>query len=184
MKHSSWRPGRIVTKIFYDTEFLENGKTIELISIGMVTEHGDSYYAVNATMPFGEILKHEWLMKNVVPSLPTVGNPLDIDFHLNFNHPSVKSRSLIATEVSKFVLQNVNPSLWAYYGAYDHVVLCQLFGRMIDLPRGFPMWTNDLMTLIRSLPDPPEQESVAHNALNDAYWNRDTYRWIHGLRRT
>lgn len=34
--------------------------------------------------------------------------------------------------------------LYGYYSAYDHVALCWLFGKMIDLPKGFPMFTIDL----------------------------------------
>lgn len=34
----------------YDTEFLEDGSTIELISIGIVCEDGREYYAVNSDM--------------------------------------------------------------------------------------------------------------------------------------
>ena len=34
--------------------------------------------------------------------------------------------------------------LYGYYSAYDHVVLSWLFGKMIDLPKGFPMYTIDL----------------------------------------
>jgi hypothetical protein len=34
-------------RYFYDTEFIENGKTIDLISIGVVREDGRSYYAVS-----------------------------------------------------------------------------------------------------------------------------------------
>lgn len=38
-----------------------------------------------------------------------------------------------------------NPvQLYGYYSAYDHVALCWLFGKMIDLPTGFPMYTIDL----------------------------------------
>ena len=37
-----------------------------------------------------------------------------------------------------------NPIFYGYYSAYDHVVLCWLFGKMIDLPKGFPMYTKDL----------------------------------------
>jgi hypothetical protein len=162
-------------KIFYDTEFLENGKTIEFISIGMVNEHGNTYYAVNATMPWGDILKHEWLVENVVPHLPLNGSMLD------FNHPSVKSRSLIAQEVQNFVLRERNPRLWAYYGAYDHVVMCQLFGKMIDLPEGFPMFTNDLKTFqyYKGNPRLPIQDPGSeHNALDDALWVKDAYQFL------
>lgn len=37
-----------------------------------------------------------------------------------------------------------NIDLYGYYSAYDHVALCWLFGKMIDLPKGFPMYTIDL----------------------------------------
>lgn len=33
---------------------------------------------------------------------------------------------------------------YGYYSAYDHVVLCWLFGKMIDLPDEFPYYTIDL----------------------------------------
>ena len=34
--------------------------------------------------------------------------------------------------------------LYGYYSAYDHVALSWIFGKMIDLPKGFPMYTIDL----------------------------------------
>lgn len=34
-------------RYFYDTEFIDDGRTIELISIGMVSEDGREYYAVS-----------------------------------------------------------------------------------------------------------------------------------------
>lgn len=62
-------------RIWYDTEFLETSRTIDLISIGMVREDGAEYYAVSneaARRPLcGQIRKHEWLMANVVPAPQT-----------------------------------------------------------------------------------------------------------------
>lgn len=40
------------------------------------------------------------------------------------------------------------PAFYGYYSAYDHVVFCWLFGRMIDLPTGFPMYTRDLKQML------------------------------------
>jgi hypothetical protein len=57
-------------RIFYDCEFLEDGKTIDLISIGMIAEADDEYYAVNSDMPIERIESHGWLMKNVVLIYP------------------------------------------------------------------------------------------------------------------
>jgi len=33
---------------------------------------------------------------------------------------------------------------YAYYADYDWVVFAQLFGKMKDLPKGFPMYCKDL----------------------------------------
>ena len=35
-------------KFWFDTEFIEDGRTIDLISIGMVAEDGRQYYAVSS----------------------------------------------------------------------------------------------------------------------------------------
>jgi hypothetical protein len=164
-------------RLFYDTEFLENGSTIELISIGLVAENGDQYYAVNRDMPVRKIRKHPWLMDNVVPGLPKGHGQARLDmpkrwlFH--YGDRDVKTPKVIASEVRQFILSFPKPQLWAWYGAYDHVALCQLWGRMIDLPDGIPMFTNDLKQEHVRLGSPPlpEQASGVHNALADAKHN-------------
>lgn len=63
-----------------------------------------------------------------------------------------KTNKQIAEEVKNFVngvgedisVGHGDKVLYGYYSAYDHVVLCQLFGKMINLPKGFPMYTKDL----------------------------------------
>lgn len=82
---------------------------------------------------------------------------------------------------------------YAYYGAYDWVAFCWLFGKMIDLPKGFPMYCRDLkqildekemarqdgtdMVELRNLPTYPKQENE-HNALADAKWNKKLYDFL------
>lgn len=193
-------------RIFYDCKFLEDGHTIDLISIGMVahTDVGEreTLYAVNDKLIhkgsdphslYRRITRHRWLMTNVVPNLPLAARrPLNQpdstqaarggDFWLDEESPHVLPLRLIRAQVREFVLGWDEPELWAWYGAYDHVVLCQLFGAMIDLPEGFPMWTNDIRTLAllagKSGRDgAPEQASPAHHALNDARHDRALYEW-------
>ena len=157
-----------MTRYTYDTEFIENGVTIELISIGIVCiDDGREYYAVNADMDQAKVRAHPWLVKNVWPSLPLRENELDL------SHPQVKPKLKIADEVLAFIRAGqTSAELWAYYGAYDHVALCQLWGTMIDLPDGIPMWTNDIQSQAylnrRGL---PHQPSGKHNALEDARFN-------------
>jgi len=161
-------------RIFYDTEFVEDGVTIRLISIGMVAEDGRELYAVNEdTWIIRAAVQDEWLRENVVPSLPVRLVTAGAGWEWDTNHAdweAVIQRNTIAGDVEDFIQSTPDPQLWAWYGAYDHVALCQLWGRMINLPKGVPMWTNDLRQECVRLGDPrmPEQESGEHNALADA----------------
>ncbi|MEU8023782.1 hypothetical protein AB0B88_16355 [Micromonospora haikouensis] len=176
-------------RYFYDLEFLEDGRTIDLISIGIVADDGREYYAVNSDAPMDRIRANDWLVRNVLPSLPIGGRtsldtyvarpvntfpraPLDL-VDLDRRDIQVRPRWVIANEVREFLWsgapdrQECPIELWAYYGAYDHVALCQLWGTMMQLPDGIPMWTNDIMQAAagRAL---PEQPYGHHNALDDA----------------
>jgi hypothetical protein len=180
-------------KIFYDTEFLEDGETIRLISIAMVREDGKSIYRIvedNELMI--DVWNHNWLRHNVVPSLPISSEyeMLDLDgthkplVVWESDHPDYKyvdTRDGIATDIQRFILDTPHPELWAYYAAYDHVALCQLWGRMVDLPNGIPMYTNDLKSEIVRLGalNVPKQSEGLHNALQDAIWNKMTYEYLH-----
>ena len=168
-------------KYFFDTEFIEDGKTIDLISIGIVAEDGREFYAVNANMPEKRIRKHEWLMENVVPHLPQGHG--DWKNHMPkrwlFDHSDhrVKERKAIRREVRDFLLADGNPELWAWFSAYDHVVLAQLFGTMMDLPDGIPMYTNDVRSLVdwTGVYVLPNQAGSAHDALDDARHVKQMY---------
>jgi hypothetical protein len=179
-------------RFFYDCEFIDDSKTIDLISIGMVDDAGREYYAVNADMPFDRIPKHDWLVRNVLPLLPLRNRQVLESFleHPNNLYPRpsldmlgldrtdsrVKPRWVIANEVRDFLLTGDEPQLWAYYAAYDHVALAQLFGPMIALPKGVPMFTHELMQLWEQAGRPlPPVQTDEHDALADARWNRDLF---------
>jgi hypothetical protein len=183
-------------RYYYDTEFLENGRTIDLISIGIVNEEGESYYAVNAEV--GEsvedgslgkrIAASDWLMKNVVPHLPLYGDvkryngvpsnrwmppPLDM------KSTTVRPAWVIANEVREFLAEGGDDiELWANWGAYDHVALMQLYGPMIRRPEHIPMYTNDIQQAARmvgGLEHLPAQEGTEHDALADALHVKHCY---------
>jgi hypothetical protein len=171
-------------RYFYDFEFLEDGHTIDPISVGVVAEDGREFYAVNRSAYWDRICKHSWLRENVLPHLPMnddgfstflTGSPLDI------SRPEVKYRNQIADDLLDFFLADgLGTSrrvreLWAWFGSYDHVALCQLWGRMIDLPDGIPMFTHDIKSLAERLGNPklPAQpKSGLHNSLADARHNK------------
>lgn len=176
-----------MTAIDYDLEFLEDGRTIELISIGMVCDDGREYYAVNRDMPVRKIRKHKWLMENVVPGLPKAHGDRRLTMPkrwlFDYADRRVKPHGQIADEVMDFIrAAGPDVELWANYGAYDHVCLAQLWGRMIDLPEDVPMYTNDIQQerarLGLAWDELPQQESSEHNALADARHNQTVRRWL------
>jgi hypothetical protein len=154
-------------RYFYDTEFIEDGKTIDLISIGIVAEDGRRLYMESADCDFTKA--NEWVQQNVMTHLtgPTY------------------SKATIATALRDFCNPDLysEPEFWGYYSAYDHVVLCQLFGTMMDLPKGWPYYTRDLRQWADSLgiTKPLDQFVAAeteHHALADARWNQEVYRFL------
>lgn len=160
--------------IAYDWEFLENGVTIRPISIGMVKEDGEEYYAiVNDAFAIKDACQHPWLKENVIPYLPLI-QPVDPAApYWDTYDPgfiNVKSKAKIAEEVKNFILSVPNPSLWAYFASYDHVCLAQLWGVMINMPKGVPQRTNDIAQDMERLgviaPSMPGIQQ--HNALSDA----------------
>jgi len=169
-------------RYFYDTEFIEDGKTIDLISIGVVTEDGRSYYAISTE--FNPKKASQWVKENVLVHLPPRHvNLSDVSVSPRLKEESLawKSRRQIKNELLHFINSEYGlPEFWAYYADYDHVALCQLFGTMMDLPKGWPMYTRDLKQWCDQLGNPklPEQGADGHHALADARWNKQVYEFL------
>jgi hypothetical protein len=178
-----------VINIFYDTEFVEDQHGIELLSIGMVAQYPDGrlideLYLVRDLNPIlhARAGQNPFLVEQVLPEIEAANNA----------GQSVSTRE-IPNLVSGFVLDTLNQAyqrrfycdevswkpcrkdvhLWAYYAAYDHVVLARLFGTMVQLPDHMPMHTCDLrqeMDRLGVCRDQLPANPCAHNALADAQW--------------
>jgi hypothetical protein len=154
-----------MTKYFLDTEFIEDGKTIDLVSIGIICDDGRSFYFENSEADLTKA--NDWVKENVLVHL--VGGEVSIP------------RSIIRERLINFVNSGeTKPEFWAYYADYDWVVLCQLFGTMIDLPNGWPMFCMDIKQEAVRLGDPtlPAQTGNEHHALADAFWNQEAYNYL------
>lgn len=155
-------------KYFLDTEFSESGNAAPIvpISIGIVAEDGREFYAVSSE--FDESQVNDFVRENVLPLLGDVER---------------QSLEEIKAGVLEFIGEDTGLEVWAWKGAYDWVVFAQLFGTMVEMPENIPHHVNDLATLLllSGLDDdvlPEEDETVEHNALEDARWNARAYRAI------
>jgi len=149
-----------VRRVFYDCEFIEDGQTIELVSIGAVDEEGREFYAVSTE--FDPARAIPWVRVNVLDKLPP---PAD---------PAWRSRDRIRDDLLGYLTApGQGLELWAWYAAYDHVVLCQLWGAMPALPRAVPRYTKDLRQRWDDVgrPELPPAPADQHDALADARHN-------------
>lgn len=186
-------------KYFLDTKFIENGETIDLISIGVVTDDKREYYAISTD--FDPWRAPEWIVQNVFPPLPDplagsmrnysqwVGTGLQICISdPNFTDEQKggallwKSPLQIKEEIREFCNpeKHGEPRFWANYAAYNWVALCQLFGPMINLPKGWPMFCMDLQQWSHHLGySLPIQGDEKHNALEDARYNKMCWDYLY-----
>ncbi|MFD0585315.1 polyadenylate-specific 3'-exoribonuclease AS [Dactylosporangium darangshiense] len=160
-------------RYFYDCEFIEDGRLIDLVSIGVVDEHGREYYAVSTE--FDDSRAVSWVRRNVLDKLPS---PSD---------KAWRSRERIRAELLDFLTEPLRKGeadeleLWAWYAAYDHVALAQLWGSMPALPREIPRFTKDLRQLWDDAGRPPLPVAEGrHDALVDARHNLARWRVMHG----
>lgn len=168
-------------KYWIDCEFLENGFVIVPISIGIVAEDDRELYLIN---------------RSYVEQLKVYPDAGEIYWHGNY----VKRNDFVVKNVDPFVVDDVenqyfytewpellldffsnngkitsrnNVELWGYYGAYDHVVLAQVFGPMIKLPEPIPMYTMEIKQLPNAkLKQMPFRDEIEHHALADARYQK------------
>lgn len=161
-----------IQRFFYDCEFDEsNEKEIKLISIGIISEDGRELYLINKDYDWST--SSQWLIDNVKPYIISAPDYCKVSY----------------CEIKNYIMNFIKPSalintkLYGYYSAYDHVVLSQIFGRMIDLPEGMPMYTIDLKQYLDYF-DINKDVLMAniqldeHDAILDARWNLKLYNAI------
>ena len=152
-------------RFFYDCEFIEDGRTIDLVSIGVVDETGREFYVVSTE--FDPDRAGPWVRHHVLPQLPP---PAD---------PAWRSRTRIRDDLYEFLVGDgkQDVELWAWIAGYDHVALAQLWGAMPALPRAIPRFTHDLRQRWEDVGRPrfPPAPADAHDALADARFN--VVRW-------
>lgn len=144
-------------RYFLDTEFIEDGSTIDLISVGIASEDGRYYYAVSSEYDRAKAEAHPFVSDYVLPGLAG-STPVP--------------RDAILDGILSFIGDDPKPEFWGDYCSYDWVALCQLFGTMQDLPHSFPKFCNDLQNLRLLFGIPCEKLPVIvntpHNAIIDA----------------
>lgn len=158
---------------FLDTEFLEDGSTIEPISIGICAEDGREFY-VEFDFDEDRVNSSNWLSVNVLP-------------HLTWPKSDRLDRYAARGILLEFIGDDPEPEFWAWYASYDWILLCQLFGRMIHLPKHFPKFVRDLKQVCAehsiSRRELPPDLGTSHHALSDARWLKLSFEKVQEIRK-
>lgn len=150
-------------RYFIDSEFLEDGVTIMPISLAVVALDGRELYVEFAFDEEKVNTFHDPFVRNHV--LPH----LERKEAISLAEGARRFEAFVKSAASQG-----DPEFWGYYAGYDWVLLCRLFGRMIDLPAWMPKYCMDLQQWWKQLGcheglKPPKPKD-AHNALADARW--------------
>lgn len=172
------------TEIFFDFEFIDDGREIVPISVGMCTRTPEEAPGPPGTSTPHELyLEYEfdptrcnnWVRENVWPHLKG---------HLGAGLTRWTAGEAIREWVKR-VCGDTKPRFWGYYPSYDWVLLCQHYGTMVQGPKDWPIRPECLMQWADQLGVPktrfPKQDGQEHNALADARWNRDLHTFLSGV---
>jgi hypothetical protein len=168
-------------RLFFDTEFTGLHQETTLISIGIVSEENQRFYA--EFTDYDENQVDDWVESNVIQRLQFQGEADNYFKKVNDLHWQVKGD----TEwVKSHLIDFLDPfdavEIWSDNLAYDWVLFCQIFGHAFNIPKQVYYIPFDLATLLYTKgidPDVKREDFVKeyldkgkvsnkHNALWDA----------------
>ena len=186
------------TKIFFDTEFTGLHKNTTLISIGLVSECGKTFYAEIIDYDYMQL--NPWLKENVLDNLTNQEMP-DNSYTGRENMNCKCEKKWLKTYLTHWFMQFGEVEIWSDCLAYDWVLFCDIFGHAFNIPKNVYYIPFDICTTFKELgidPDISREEFVnynvkvdtfehwgvnsKHNALWDAYVIRECYKILKQLK--
>jgi hypothetical protein len=135
-----------MVKIFLDTEFTGLHQKTTLISLALVAESGEEFYAEFTDYDSSQLT--DWLKENVIAKLWITNN---LPFEKSETGIYLKGdRIEIKEALQKWFKQFVEGvEIWADVLAYDWVLFCELFGAARNIPENIFYAPFDLATFFR-----------------------------------
>jgi hypothetical protein len=186
------------TKLFLDVECTGLVQNTTLISLGIVSECGKTFYA-----EFNDYNKNQadsWIQENVIDNLkfsaPPEGefehlvatrsacNPLGQSFNKGYSIELRGTTEDITKYLKAWLNQFKEIEIWSDCLAYDWVLFCELFGGAMFIPKNIYYIPMDICTAFKMQDIDPDIDRasisgkktlVKHNALDDARMIKDGY---------
>lgn len=173
------------TKLFFDTEFTGLHQKTTLISIGIVAESGETFYAEFTDYNKSQV--DDWIKYNVIAKLILPNNP---PLNATLSNGFVGDSEFIKNRLTEWLSQFESVQMWSDCLAYDWVLFNNIFGTAFDIPKQVYYIPFDICPLLLQVTgnadisreeyagqmanyfDPNEwtlMKDKKHNALWDAY---------------
>lgn len=163
------------TKIFFDTEFTGLHQNTTLISIGLISECGKTFYAELTDYDKSQI--DDWLQENVIDNLTLKNKGLNEVYETIDNMTFKGNLQPLKLALEYFFKQFDAVEMWSDCLSYDWVLFNQIFGHAFNIPKNVYYIPFDICTLFHVKgvdPDINREEfsnmkkgSQKHNALWD-----------------
>lgn len=159
-----------MTKIFFDTEFTGLHKNTTLISIGIVAETGETFYAELTDYDQSQV--DGWIRSNVISKLKfsdiitaSVGgwehwisdngvysNALEMALaKKNMSQfECIGKTEMVRNRLEKWLSQFESVEMWSDCLSYDWVLFCNIFGHAFNIPKNVYYIPFDICTLFKS----------------------------------
>lgn len=176
-------------KIFFDTEFTGLHQGTTLISIGLISEEGDTFYAELTDYDQSQV--DDWIKENVIDNLLFANYPEDYGNAGNWTSSSnyflnvqlKGNRQRVKEELKLWLSNFAEIEIWSDCLSYDWVLFNQIFGHAFKIPSNVYYIPFDICTLFKIKgidPDISREEFAEidgnkHNALHDARVIRACY---------
>ena len=171
-------------KVFFDTELTGLHQDTKLISIGLISEDNQTFYAENCSFMDGFTCgdDREWCESNLTPNLKFYGNTTKgyNNSFIGLNEPSEVFGELwlIKDSLEDWLSRFNSVELWSGCLSYDFVLFNQLWGHAFEIPKNVYYIPFDICTVFKMKgidPGTSREEfsgmtegAEKHNALWDA----------------
>jgi hypothetical protein len=178
------------TKIFFDTEFTGLHQNTTLISIGLISECGKTFYAELTDYDKSQI--DDWLQKNVIDNLKFKDElSTRVFWNDGVNTEMFGDTEMLKMLLRKWLEQFESIEIWSDCLSYDWVLFNQIFGHAFNIPENVYYIPFDICTLFyaKGIDADISREAFAemsegsqkHNALWDAKVIRQCFNNLQGV---
>lgn len=165
-----------MVKVFFDTEFTGLHKDTTLISIGLISECGKTFYAELNDYDKSQV--DEWLQENVIDKLKLNNEKWYAPPINNQNYIIKADKEGVMEHLDMWLSQFETVEIWSDCLSYDWVLFNDLFGHAFNIPKNIYYIPFDICTLLKIKGVDPdisreqfaelESNEDKHNALWDA----------------